>query len=725
MAYKDVYIFSKKENPKLNFATSEIKKALKEKGYSVKIKPLETIEKHKKRSYIRVIIGTLEKDKELINNNIDIPDSLGKESYIIYKKIEKNNFEYWIIGGESLGSMYGGLDFSDKILIDDIYDIEQTENSPYVKNRGIKLNIPLDARTPSYADAGDAAQNNIKVMWNLNFWKEYIDSLARNKYNIVSLWNLHPFPSMIKVEDYPGVALDNVMRADINWEKFNVNYKLSGENMVNEKILSNLKIEKKLSIDEKILFWKKVFKYGKDRGIQFYIITWNIFTWGAHGKYGIDNLPQNDSTIDYIRKSVKTLLETYPLLSGIGVTAGENMGHLSPQEKEEWLFETYGKGILDVLKNDPNRQIRFIHRYWWSDLDDILGTFKPLINKKNIKFDFSFKYSKAHMYSDPDPKFSDKIYESLSGTHKMWCNIRNDDIFHLRWGDADYVRKYIMNLPSKKKSPGFYMGSDGYVFGQCINNTPTKSGQMEIDKHWYNYMLWGELSYNPQKKNTFFKNIIMFRFNLEERAAEIIHSAWKSASKIIPLVTKFHWNDWDFQWNVESCSGRDGFHTVDDFITNPTMEGTNLINISDYCSLKIQNEQISDFTTPVTIASNLKERADYSLKLINKLSVEIEEELKQTMDDIYAMSYLGYYYSYKIKSAINLCFYRKTENRENCYHKQSVKNLKNALTNWKYYSNIMSSNYGDTLLGRVGKIQWNKITENVKEDIEKVYQLQE
>jgi len=81
---------------------------------------------------------------------------------------------------------------------------------PHIARRGLKFNIPLDIRTPSYQDAGDAAQNNIAEMWNFEFWREYLDTMARDRYNILTLWNPHPFPSMIKLAQYPDIALPDV-----------------------------------------------------------------------------------------------------------------------------------------------------------------------------------------------------------------------------------------------------------------------------------------------------------------------------------------------------------------------------------------------------------------------------------------------------------------------------------------------------------------------------------
>jgi len=55
-------------------------------------------------------------------------------------------------------------------------------------------------------------------------------------------------------------------------------------------------------------------------------------------------------------------LETYPRLAGIGTTAGENMAGLTSEEREQWLWETYGKGIQDFNVLHPEREVSFIHR---------------------------------------------------------------------------------------------------------------------------------------------------------------------------------------------------------------------------------------------------------------------------------------------------------------------------------------------------------------------------
>ena len=119
-----------------------------------------------------------------------------------------------IIGTDATGAMYGGLEVADLIRLG--LPIDNQERAPFVKKRGIKFNIPLDARTPSYDDTGDSAQNNIETVWDFDFWKAYLDDLARYRYNVLSLWTTHPFPSIIKIEEYPEVVLDDVYRIGVD-----------------------------------------------------------------------------------------------------------------------------------------------------------------------------------------------------------------------------------------------------------------------------------------------------------------------------------------------------------------------------------------------------------------------------------------------------------------------------------------------------------------------------
>jgi hypothetical protein len=142
--------------------------------------------------------------------------------------------------------------------------------------------------------------------------------------------------------------------------------------MVRPSMLAHLETVKIMSIDEKIRFWRDVMQYAHDRGIDVYLFTWNIFVFGTDGKYGITSAQDNLTTIDYFRKSVAQTLITYPLLKGIGITAGENMQNLPGDfTNEKWLWKTYGEGTRDAKKLEPDRSIPLIHRIHQANLNEI------------------------------------------------------------------------------------------------------------------------------------------------------------------------------------------------------------------------------------------------------------------------------------------------------------------------------------------------------------------
>jgi len=101
------------------------------------------------------------------------PDDSSPEAFHI-RSIGPTQVE--ITGSDATGAMYGGLEVADLLRLG--LPIENQDRAPFVGKRGIKFNIPLDARTPSYDDTGDSAQNNIETIWDFEFWKAYLVSVA-------------------------------------------------------------------------------------------------------------------------------------------------------------------------------------------------------------------------------------------------------------------------------------------------------------------------------------------------------------------------------------------------------------------------------------------------------------------------------------------------------------------------------------------------------------------
>ena len=679
------------DDSKIQFAVEEIISALNDKGIKT-----ETVG----REDADIIIGIRKEISDLKTEGFTI----------------KTDNKIIVGGADASGTMYGGLELAEQIKLYGLAGVRETSQNPYMERRGTKFNIPLDFRTPSYTDPCDAAQKNIAEMWNFDFWKEYIDNLARYRYNFISLWSLHPFPSMVKVPGYEDVALEDVQRSTVKW---NENYDLNGIGFDAPEILANPEILKTMSIEEKIEFWKKVMAYGKSRNVDFYVVTWNIFVNGTDGKYGITDKIDNPITRDYFRKSIKQMFVTYPDLAGIGLTTGENMYGNSVEAKEDWAFETYAQGVLDAASEMPNRKFTFIHRQHMAGAKDIAQKFKPLIDQKNIEFLFSFKYAQAHVMSATTQPFHENFVKDIEGMKTIWT-LRNDDNYYYRWGAPDFVREFIQNIPIEV-SRGFYYGSDQWIWGREFTmKEPEEPRQIEIVKHWYHWMMWGRLGYNPEISGERFTQILQDHF--PEVDAKKLFTAWQEASMIYPVTTGFHWGPLDFQWYIEGCKSRlgyaqneTGFHDVNRFINLPPHPKSGYQSIPDFVKMTLDSGT-TELKTPIDVVKQLHEHADKALFLVESMENGGNKELDLTLNDIRTMALLGKYYAYKIMGATQLALYRESTDKN--YQGKAIEELTLALGAWKNYTEVaLKQNINPIWTNRVGYVNWIKIGEWAKDDI--------
>jgi len=708
------------KSPQVVFATEEIQKTLQEQGHRVRLSGLGGLGQVTDDICIVLclqsnadVIGKMETE------GARPPGNLKSEGYSIRTSSREGRTTNWIVGKDTAGAMYGGLELAEVIRVDGLGDIKDVDHNPYMAMRGTKFNCPLDARTPSYSDVCDAAQKNIGQMWSFDFWKDYIDNLARYRYNYVSLWSLHPFPSLVKVPDYPDVALEDVKRSTVQWNEY---YSGNGKGFDGPEILNNLETLKKMTIEQKIDFWRKVMRYAKDRNIDFYFVTWNIFVNGTYGKYGITDSINNETTIDYFRKSVKQMFLTYPLLKGIGLTTGENMPGANFSQKEDWAFKTYAQGVLDASEAQPGRKIALIHRQHQTGAKDIARKFAPLIEHKDIEFIFSFKYAKAHVYSSTTQPYHPEFVKDIKneGNLKTIWTLRNDDVYHFRWGGPDFVREFIQNIPYDV-SRGFYLGSDQYIWGrEFLSTEPETPRQIEIVKHWYHWMIWGRLGYNPNLSNERFVKIIQQRY--PHISGADLFTAWQEASMVYPKTTGFHWGALDFQWYIEACKSRPGpaqtptgFHDVNRFISLPPHKGTDYVWIPDYVNSIVAGREPAG-TTPIELSNQIHGHADKALQILDGLAHGGDKELRLTLEDIRAIAYMGKYYAHKIRGATELALFRK--NQKPGAKNTAIRELTKAAQYWRLYTSTALGQYKNPLwTNRVGYCDWRKLFKEVLNDV--------
>ena len=628
-----------------------------------------------------------------------------------------------VTGTDVTGAMYGGLEVADLLRLD--LPIQDLQRKPFVEKRGVKINIPLDVRTPAFDDSGEAAQKNIQTMWDFEFWKAYLDDLARYRYNVVSLWAAHPFPNMIKLDAYPDIAVDDVYysKAALDTTHLDAAVRLDDDTE------GALTLGKKISIDEKIKYWQQVFQYAADRGIEIMMVHWNVHMHSAAGKYGITNAQDNPATIEYIRACVREMLLTYPQITGIGVCAGENDDRYLRDEymTERFVFNAYGKAVMDVRALQPERDIRFIIRRHSTEYKDFTEAFKEYTGGV---IDTSVKYAVAHMYSSRRPQEWEKriVAEGWLEKYKVWLNLRNDDIFMHRWGSPDYARAFIKWIPHEHVA-GFYMGSDTYVWGrEFISKHPETAGRLEIEKHWYRDRLWGQLAYNNDLGDDYWQAVLKHRFPTVN--ARLLLDAWESVSEVIPQLNRSVWSPTDGSFAAEGCRRTSGFLTLDGYhFERPAMvldrienaPDPQCITVTDWAQARLKGQALPG-VTPLQVAENLDGYAQVGLTALPVLRAHMGNnvELKETLSDIESMAYLGHYYADKMRGAAKLALYRESGRKQETFLDQAVAHLENAVEEWKAYAAVLTPQYKTQIGARANSFDWNATLKDVEKEVETI-----
>ena len=674
-----VGVFFDQKTGQIAFAAKEVKAALGKKGIDAEMLDIATLDAaYPKRKIVIALASENTAVALLKTQGGDVVDGLGEQAFGLRTTAAPQQ-SYWVLGGDANGAMYGGLQIAENIRFNGLAGTYNAKQSPTILKRGIKLNLPWDKASGTYGRHdkgtfdGTSSQLAIADVWDMTFWQAWFDEMARNRYNVVSLWSCNPFSSLVKVPGYEDCSIENITLFDGT--------------------------VKPMTIDQKISFWQEVMAYADSRGFEILFFNWNVFTYGATGKHGIRDGKQgatDPNTIEYMYKAMTKLLETYPDLDGFGMSVGENGG------TEEFAWNAYGKAMHDYAKANPKRSLKFIHRLHYGDFDQMLKIFAPLRTVSNVSFDISVKHSQAHMYTTATPDWFSEEYAKIKESNlKTWLTVRNDSFYYNTWGDPDFARAYIKGmLDLGDIYKGFYMGSDGFNPTRtffCKNKA--LNGQLEVVRQQYMMMIWGRLAYDPKLPDETFVKFLQQKY--PGVSGSDLFNAWKNASRGLQLtnevmIRKFQL---DYLWWPEGCqrderAGRKrsltNFVTAEEFAESRAAPGSSLASIGETAAGKLGNKK-----SALAVADEIEAGAKSALLIVKPMNASVDAETGMAIGNIKSMSYLSHYYANKIRAAVSL----KSNDREKAKEALGI-----AYGWWMKYSTVMDEMYLGMEMQRTDKL---------------------
>jgi hypothetical protein len=256
-----------------------------------------------------------------------------------------------------------------------------------------------------------------------------------------------------------------------------------------------------------------------------------------------------------------------------------------------------------------------------------------------------------------------------------------------------------------------------------MSKNPQTPRMLENEKHWYKFLLWGRLGYDPSTQDKLFINLIHYRFPSVD--ASKVFDAWQNASKIIPAINRFHWWPWDYMWWVEKGIGKlwykdkvtkeriftiKGYHDINHVIEAETQD------VSGYATIIEFVNGNTDKISPLEVARQLETHANAALNGLGNITDGGNIELKETLGDIRSQAYLGLYWANKIRGAVALQQYRI--NKEEANKENAIAFLEKALESFKKYAAQLDESYEKVFFSTHGVFDWDEIMLEVEKDIE-------
>jgi len=645
------------------------------------------------------------------NNHADIDEqlhNLSTDGYILSKK----NGMIQINGKNDRGCIYGVIDLIEKLKLDpDLNHINNYNVNPALNFRAVKFNLPWAPYRP-----GPATEIHNETCRDLKFWESFLDMMVENRFNALSLWSTHIFPYMIQANNYPEAT------------------------PFDERELSEWRS-----------FWKSLFKMAKDRGIETYLVNWNIVVSEAFANHYGATIHDDRSELvkKYTRESVTQLINEYEDLSGLGVTLADWMGNwgddkMTPLEREKWIEDTFVEGM-----NKANRKIKFIHR---AVLAGDPNEMRKVIDKADlpektvveVKFNWSHGHSTPNLsitHANDEGTIMRDFWDPDPANYFIAWMIRNEDFFVLRWGNPKFIRNHILTN-NHKYVDGYFIGSEGYIPASDYStiDLQSKSWDYGFQRQWLFYSLWGRLMYDPTQTDESLNRLFNIRYKKAD--ASKLLKAYSIASEVPLKIASFYKGTWDFTlysegflapWPYGYDDGKSPFISIEELINHETLD-QDYLSVSNYCNLIIDENDIDPGKiTPLDLADNISDNCMSGIELIDELRLANNDPtLDSELDDLETWCYLGFYFADKIRSGVSTKFYLLLGAED--YKQTAIDYLEKCTNHWDQIVRLTKDRYKPMPYVSMGHheprwpefktFHWKNFLSDVKEDVEYVKNLE-
>ncbi len=545
-----------------------------------------------------------------------------------------------ITGGDLRGLMYGLLTAAEQIRT--YGRLVPARGKPAVAIRGIRRFLHNEDLEQDWYYSHD-------------YWREYIEMLARNRFNRLNLVFAHqtsylapPYPYWVEVKEFPGIRVPGLTAAQ---RKKNL-----------ETLCYIAQTAADHAIDFTLGIWQQNIQPGMTPSVE-----------------GLT--PENVGPYSY--RALKKVLAACPAIRSVQVRTNGESG--IPRGKQVTFYRDY---ICRAIR-EAGRLVTLDLRGWAMDK----GMLKA-VTDSGVPARLSAKYWAEHLVKPYQPAETFPGYSYLDFLRKP----RSYDFFWeiwtlgshrlLLWGDPDFVKRAAPTL-TLSGSKGFEI--DAPLAQKGFGNRPGKWGifagghedrifwKRDFERYWMFYLLWGRLTYNPKAPARLWESELKRRF---PKAAGEVLEAYRSASRVLSEILYAHMPDPNmYMWPEIGVGG------LIDFYKN-AMPGDWRYVVSIPEAVRNRTRGIASAKqTPSETASRLRALADQIEAAIRRVDKEIaagNKEWAGTKPDFRVLAALARFHAHRQLAAEHLACFDQTVNGAEL--DAAERELKAGLKEWQKLS---------------------------------------
>jgi len=584
-----------------------------------------------------------------------------------------------VTGADPSGVLYGCLELAGRIraakAISAALDLT---DAPEFKLRGPA--IAMQRLGGSYM--WPYKPETFPFFYDKDHWTEYLDFLVGIRMNSLTLWNGHPFSSLVQLDDYPEAA--EVSPATLKQNR-------------------------------EMMYW--LTSECDKRGIWLIQMFYNIHL----PKRGVGR----GEASDYTRKSIAKFVEEYPNV-GLLVCLGEAMS--GGKQQVDWFTKTIIPGMHDGLKARGQTELPPIVVRGHHIVEH--GSHKQVLSEGIKLYPNLFsmvKYNGESLTSEtPRGKYQQyhKDMAAYSGTHMANMHLMAN-LEPFRYADFSFIWNSAKAIRDRLDGNGLHLYPLNYWDWP---NTPDKSDieQIERDRLWYE--IWArycwKLDRDPKAEREHWIGQIAKTYGNEE-AAEKIYEAYDSFGECAPRILR----RFGITGGNRQCMSLGMYLSQ---LTDPRSVWKELYNsdsppgetITQYINNEFANNPHVGETPPQIVAEVLA-FADEAVKAIDAAAphvTENKEEFERLRNDVRCVEAMSKSYCAKVEAAMMIHRYRHS--KDTAYMQKALPLLEESLEHYRALVALTKDTYryscgfvGRQRIPRSGVKHWTQMVGEYEKEL--------